>query len=92
MYTYFTKSNNTLTTILLAAVATSTSAYKELPDEGKGQYYANAVKHEIHAEYLNCYPLSSKEDKKQCTQELNKKYLKKHLSDTAYVTSLPVRG
>ena len=87
MTNYSIKSKKALIALL---VAISILACKERPDlttsEGRGKYYATVVKREIQAEYFNCYPLN-KSDKKQCIQELNKKYLKEHLSDIVYLTS-----
>ena len=69
------------------ALALSLSACSEEADtssESKGKHYANAVKHAIHAEYLACYPLS-KNDKKQCVNNLADDYLKNKRQDKSCV-------
>ena len=75
--------------LLISALSLSLIACRE-PSNPSSQeqavQYVRQVKHEIHAEYLNCYPLNL-EDKKQCIKELADKYLKKHLSDTEYIKS-----
>ncbi|MFK7967604.1 MAG: hypothetical protein AB8B68_00305 [Rickettsiaceae bacterium] len=87
IYNKFNQTKLKLTIIL--AVTLALSACKEDQQEittiqGEATYQAKVVKHEIHLDYLNCYPLS-KDDKKQCVKILNKQYAKNHLSDSHYL-------
>ena len=72
---------STLSLSLIACTEQSNPSSQE-----RAALYASRVKHEIHNQYLNCYPLSS-DNKKQCVKKLSEQYLKKHLSDSKYVKS-----
>ena len=75
---------NTLTPILKLATLIFAglilvSCSREEPDrtttQGKAKYDARLIKHEVHAEYLNCYPLDPRE-KATCLGKIADKYLK----------------
>ncbi len=71
------KSNLKLTALIFAGLALASC--KEESDQktvySKAKYDASVIKHEVHAEYLNCYPLSHAE-KKACTEKVADKYFK----------------
>ena len=55
------------------------SCSREEPDrttiQGKAKCDVRLIKHEVHAEYLNCYPLDPRE-KSVCLEKITNKYLK----------------
>ena len=71
------KSNFKLASLVFAGL-TLTSCREE-PDrttiQGEAKYNASMIKHEIHSEYLNCYPLAPAQ-KKACTEKIADQYLK----------------
>ena len=77
--------------ILISALSLITSGCNEpieKTSEEKGRYYGNAVKSEIHEDYLSCYALD-KASKAKCTAKLADKYLRtssgNKLDDKEYV-------
>jgi hypothetical protein len=72
------KSNLKLTALILAGLIL-TSCSREEPDrttiQGKAKYDVSLIKHEVHAAYLNCYPLAPAQ-KKACTEKIADQYLK----------------
>jgi len=75
---HFRKLNFKLTTLILAGL-TLTSCGREEPDRttvsGRAKYDASMIKHEVHADYLNCYPLDRRE-KEACLEQAADKHLK----------------
>jgi len=67
------------TGFVLSASFAISSRQETPPDRttarGRGQYEASFIKHEVHAAYLNCYPLAPVE-KKICAGRVADKYLK----------------
>jgi len=66
------------TGFVLSASFAISSRQETPPDRttarGRGQYEASFIKHEVHAAYLNCYPLAPVE-KKICAERVADKYL-----------------
>lgn len=77
----YKKSNLKLATTIFATTAllSLTSCGREEPDRttayGKAKYDVSVMTHEIHLEYLNCYPLAPSQ-KKACTEKVSDKWLK----------------
>jgi len=67
------------TSCVLSASFAISSRQETPPDRttarGRGQYEAGFIKHEVHAAYLNCYPLAPVE-KRICAERVADKYLK----------------
>lgn len=81
--TTYKKPNQHKSNLKLAAlivVTLSLTSCREEPDKttprGKAKYQASIVKHEIHLDYLNCYPLDRRE-KRICLEKLESQYLRK---------------
>jgi hypothetical protein len=77
-------------TTILATLLSLSACQEDKPDRttiyGRGKYDARIIKHEVHAGFLNCYPLDPRE-KKQCINLVADKYLKEKY-DKDYQTYL----
>jgi len=75
--THQNKSNLKLTALILTSL--TLTACREEPDrttiQGKAKYDASVIKHEVHADYLNCYPLDRRE-KEACLEQAADTHLK----------------